>query len=147
MHLAALVSPPAPLCYFFPIQYVDAIRFGDLTSFLRIEAACKAWWTPTMDRGAGALLHFAVEHGRLQLVKFLLEERGVPVNQRCIRTGWTPLHRCAHVAHYRHAPFLEIFEHLLRAGADASFKTYAIGGTPAASILDLVVKKARIINH
>ena len=129
------------------LQYVDAIRFGDLALFLRIEAACSAWWTPTMDRGAGALLHFAVDHGRLNFVNYLLEERGVPVNQRCARTGWTPLHRCAHVVHYIHAPFFEIFEHLLRAGADPSLRTYSVGQTPDATVVDLVVKKVRISNH
>jgi Ankyrin repeats (many copies) len=124
------------------MQYVDAIRFGDLPAFLQIESACQAWWHPTLDRGAGALLHFAVDHGQLSMVKFLVEQKNVPVNQRCNnRTGWTPLHRCAHVAHYRNAPHMEVFEYLLASGADPALKTFAADGKPASSIVDLAVNK------
>lgn len=48
------------------------------------------------------------------MVKFLIEERGVEVNQRAISNGWTPLHRAARVAHYNTAPHLEVFEYLLQ---------------------------------
>lgn len=124
------------------LQYVDAIRFGDLPAFLKIESACQAWWSPTLDRGAGPLLHFAVDHGQLSMVKFLVEQRGVFVNQRCNNsTGWTPLHRCAYVAHYRNAPHMDVFEYLLAHGADPALKTYAADGKPASSILDLAVHK------
>lgn len=91
-----------------------------------------------MDRGAGALLHFAVDHGQLGIVRFLVEQRGVAVNQRCTATGATPLHRCAAVAHYKHAPFLEIFYYLLAAGADPELRTY-----DGAGVIDLAAEKVR----
>ena len=37
-----------------------------------------------------------------------MEQRGVEVNQRDAGRGWTPLMRCARVAHYRHAPYLQV---------------------------------------
>ena len=126
------------------LQYVDAVRFGDFEALARIESAASGWWFPTLDRGAGALLHFAVDHGRLSMVKFLVEERKVEVNQRDKSTGWTPLHRCAYVVHYRHAPYFEIFEYLLSRGADPNLLSYGDnvydtkGGLKT---LDLVVKK------
>ena len=43
---------------------MDAIRRGDLDTFRDIEAACGDWWFPTLDRGAGAALHIAVDHGQ-----------------------------------------------------------------------------------
>ena len=89
-----------------------------------------------MDRGAGALLHFAVDHGRLAMVRFLVEQRGVAVNQRVAGTGATPLHRCAAVAHYKHASFMEIFDYLLAAGADPGLRTH-----DGAGVLDLTVEK------
>lgn len=52
-----------------------------------------------------------------------MEERGAPVNQRDTGRGWTPLHRCARMAHHTHAPYLAIFEYLLQAGADAGILT------------------------
>ena len=124
---------------------MDAVRFGDLPRFLRIEAATQGWWFPTLDRGAGALLHFAVDHGQLEMVKFLVERRGVEVNQRDAARGWTPLHRCARVAHYHHAPFLGTFEYLLSAGADPEIVTFQSGGGVGAGcgVLDLAVKKVR----
>lgn len=54
------------------LQYCDAIRFGDLPRFLEIEAACAEWYFPTLDRGAGALLHIAADHGQLAAAKFLV---------------------------------------------------------------------------
>lgn len=113
--------------------------------FKRIQEISKDWWFPTLDRGAGALLHFAVDHGRLNMVQLLIEEEGVPVNQRSHNGGWTPLHRCAQVVHYTHAPFMEIFEYLLQHGADPDLLTYddeddSMYETPC-SVLDLVVKK------
>lgn len=51
---------------------MDALRLGDLPLFRKIEAACEGWYGPGMDRGAGAALHFAVDHGRLEAVKFLV---------------------------------------------------------------------------
>jgi len=124
------------------VQYVDAVRFGDLSHLLKIEAACREWWFPTLDRGAGALLHFAVDHGRLNMVKFLIEQRGVEVNQRDITRGWTPLHRCGRVAHYRHAQFLETFEYLLSKGADPELVTYEGAGVGSGcTAVELAVKK------
>ena len=46
------------------------------------------------------------------------------MNQQDRERGWTPLHRCARMAHSRAEPYLEIFELLLRHGADASILTY-----------------------
>jgi hypothetical protein len=43
---------------------VDAVRHGDLAEFKRIEASSGDWWFPTLDRGAGAALHFAVDHAQ-----------------------------------------------------------------------------------
>ena len=100
--------PRGPAPWLYCVQYVDALRFGDIPRFKQIEAACEGWWFPTLDRGAGALLHLVVDHGQLAAVKFLIEQRGVEVNQRDATHGWTPLHRCARVAHYRHAPFLQV---------------------------------------
>lgn len=126
------------------LQYVDSVRFGNLTAFLQLESATKGWWFPTLDRGAGALLHFAVDHGRLNMVKYFVEQRRVPINQRDRVKGWTPLHRCAYIAHYHHAPFFEIFEYLLSVGADPSLRAYSQEqGTSSLGTmaLDLVVKK------
>ena len=46
------------------LQYVDALRLGDLDKFEEIEAESGDWWGPLLDRGAGAALHFAVDHGQ-----------------------------------------------------------------------------------
>ena len=174
-----------------PAQYIDALRLGDLERFNEIEAESGDWWFPTLDRGAGAALHFAADHGQvrrstahdgliggcdrrdvlpygltdwnkevsigdastgmiqqcrrhlcvpphnqkrqnfkpadlfaqLDAARMLLERRQARVNQADARWGWTPLHRAARVAHYGHAPGLDLFELLLRHGADASLKT------------------------
>lgn len=126
-----------------PVQYVDTIRFGDLPRFRRLEAACQGWWFPTLDRGAGALLHFAADHGQVAAARLLLDRRGAEVNQRDAGTGWTPLHRCARVAHYRHGPFLELFELLLQAGADPDLRTFPPrdGSGAGATVLELAVHK------
>ena len=34
-------------------------------------------------------------HTQLEMVKFLVEERGAEVNQQDRKRGWTPLHRAA----------------------------------------------------
>ncbi|BDA44410.1 probable protein phosphatase 1 regulatory subunit 27 at N-terminal half [Coccomyxa sp. Obi] len=102
------------------VKYIDALRFGNLERFKEIEEEAGDWWFPTLDRGAGAALHFAAESGQLECVRFLVEERGAPVNQRDLNRGWTPLHRCAQMAHHTHAPYLEVFKYLLQQGADAS---------------------------
>ena len=51
---------------------------------------------------------------QLEAARYLVEQRRVPVNQRDRAGGWTPLLRCARVAHCKHAPFLELFELLLQ---------------------------------
>ena len=51
------LSSPSP-------QYVDAVRHGDLPQFLEIEQHTSDWWFPTLDRGAGAALHIACDHGQ-----------------------------------------------------------------------------------
>jgi len=77
------------------------------------------------------------------MVKFLVEKRGVEVNQRDMSRGWTPLHRCARVAHYRHAPFLQIFEYLLSVGGDPSLITFSENGCVGAGcgVVELAVNK------
>lgn len=148
-------------------QYTDALRCADLDRFRAIEAAAGHWWHPTLDRGAGAALHAAVDAGALASVRLLLATpRSVPVNQRDARPhgGWTPLHRAAVVAHHTHVPGLAVFEALLAAGADPGATveverdwppggeeegSAATGGTPTSSpparrtltVLDLAVKK------
>ena len=47
-----------------PAQYVDALRLGDLGAFCRIEEESGDWWHPLLDRGAGAAMHFAADHGQ-----------------------------------------------------------------------------------
>jgi hypothetical protein len=53
-------------------QYVDALRLGDLSRWLEIEKETELWYFPTLDRGAGATLHFAADHGQLRVAKFLV---------------------------------------------------------------------------
>lgn len=60
---------------------------------------------------------------QMECVKFLVEERGVEINQQDITKGWTPLMRCARMAHYTTSPYLAVFEYLLTKGADASIMT------------------------
>ena len=50
-------------------QYIDALRLGHLDHFEEIEEDSGDWWFPTMDRGAGAALHFAAEHGQVSFSK------------------------------------------------------------------------------
>lgn len=113
-----------PSCAYTFFEYCDAIRFGDLMHFQEIEAACKEWYFPTLDRGAGALLHIAADHGQLAAAKFLVERRGVDVNQQDRAHGWTPLMRAARVAHYKDRQRMEVFEYLLQKGADASILSF-----------------------
>ena len=119
-----------------------------MEDFKRIQDLTKEWWFPTLDRGAGALLHFAVDHGRLDMIKYLIEEIRVPVNQLSLNHGWTPLHRCARLVHYTHAPFFDIFECLLASGADPAIKTKPNDDNDESMLykdctaFDLVVEKA-----
>ena len=110
-------EPPVPRYSFF--EYVESIRSAEsLDDFKQIQEQTKEWWSPTLDRGAGALIHFAVDHGRLDMVRYLVEELNVPVNHQSLNGQWTPLHRCARMVHYKHAPYFDIFEYLLAHGAD-----------------------------
>ena len=52
-----------------------------------------------------------------------MEQRGAEVNQQDASKGWTPLHRCALMAHYTHQPYLQLFEYLLQQGADPALLT------------------------
>lgn len=61
---------------------------------------------------------------QLACVKFLVEARNAQVNQQTAKFGWTPLHHCARMAHYRHAPYLQIFQYLLEQGADPRLCTW-----------------------
>ena len=101
-------------------------------------------------RGAGAALHFAVAAGQLAAVEFLIEERDAPVNQQSRSNGETPLHVCARCAHDRQRPFLEIYELLLRHGADPALLTDECaddlirGGVAAPrSVYDVCVRRGR----
>ncbi len=47
------------------LQYVDALRLGDLRKFKEVERESGDWWFPTLDRGSGACLHFAADHGQV----------------------------------------------------------------------------------
>lgn len=99
-----------------------------------------------MDRGAGSLLHFAVDHGRLDMVTYLIDNVKVPVNQQSLNGLWTPLHRCAQIIHYNHAPFFDIFEFLLARGADPTLQTSAASDDDdchPCTAIELVVNKAR----
>lgn len=112
-----------------------------------IQKECEGWWFPTLDRGAGSLLHFAADHGRLEVVKFLIERHQVPINQIDKTHGWTPLHRCARMVHYRNAPYFEVMEYLLQNGADPNIRSKSAPGDSYGSypnqstVLDLIVKK------
>ncbi|KAK9832373.1 hypothetical protein WJX74_008019 [Apatococcus lobatus] len=139
-----------PSCRFSFFEYCDAIRLGKLELFKAIERESTGWWTTELDRGAGSVLHIAVDHGQLECVKFLVEQRGANVNQQDCRRGWTPLHRCARMAHHRHAPYLHIFQYLLDHGADAELMTFhgfedLVQGTngPPLSVLDVAVTKGK----
>ena len=83
----------------------------------------------------------------MSCVKFLVETRGAHVNQQTAKTGWTPLHHCARMAHYSHAPYLQVFQYLLEQGADPGLCTWKADpraksnlGQPSAA-LDMVVSK------
>ena len=49
------------------MQYVDALRSGDIELFKEIERQSGQWWHPALDRGGGACLHFAAENGQVNL--------------------------------------------------------------------------------
>ena len=49
------------------LQYVDALRAGDLELFEEIEKESGLWWHVNLDRGKGGCLHFAVESGQVSL--------------------------------------------------------------------------------
>ncbi len=73
-----------------------------------------------------------------------MEQRGAWVNQGDLGRGWTPLHRCAHMAHHTHAPFLATFEYLLMQGADASILSSAGPQSKPLSAVQVAVSKACI---
>ena len=50
------------------MQYVDALRLGNLRKFLEVEETSGDWWHERLDRGAGAALHFAVDHGQVPML-------------------------------------------------------------------------------
>jgi len=55
------------------LQYVDALRLGNIELFKEIEEESGDWWSPMMDRGAGALLHFAAEHGQVSFTVLIIK--------------------------------------------------------------------------
>ena len=60
------------------MQYVDALRCGKIHHFKDIEAESGDWWFPTLDRGSGSCLHFAVDHGQVRLLLLLSLHDGLP---------------------------------------------------------------------
>ena len=129
---------------------MDTLKCGDIEGFKRIEDTDGDWWFPTLDRGAGCALHFAVAAGQLDAARFLVNERGVPVNQRMRIGGYTPLHICAQFAHDRSRPYLEIYAFLLGAGANPQLMTDECaddardgGVVPPKTVYDLCVKRGR----
>jgi hypothetical protein len=56
-------EPPRPQFSFF--EYIDALRVGDVERFKAIQDTDRDWWGVTLDRGGGAALHFAVDHGQV----------------------------------------------------------------------------------
>ena len=59
------------------LQYVDALRTDDLEKFQAIEAESGDWWGPLLDRGAGAALHFAADHGQVRTFRRLTEQEAL----------------------------------------------------------------------
>ncbi|KAK9822714.1 hypothetical protein WJX81_007292 [Elliptochloris bilobata] len=89
------------------------------------------------------------EVSRLACVRFLVERRGAAVNQRDRVRGWTPLLRCAHMAHHTHAPFLGVFSYLLAAGADPALTGAGLSDPttgdpgPQMTVLEAAVQQGR----
>ena len=50
-------------------QYIDAVRSGDIERFKCVEKQCAGRYSPTLDRGEGAALHFAVDAGQLNMAR------------------------------------------------------------------------------
>ena len=69
LHACALRMDSRLLMRIVLAQYIDALRLGHLDHFEEIEEDSGDWWFPTMDRGAGAALHFAAEHGQVKSFK------------------------------------------------------------------------------
>lgn len=129
---------------------MNALKRGDIARFKDIEATDGDWWFVRLDRGAGAALHFAVAAGQLEAVEFLIREREAPVNQQSRSNGHTPLHVCARLVHERKKPYLEIYDLLLRHGADPTILTDECeddlirgGVAEPRSVYDLCVKRGR----
>jgi ankyrin repeat protein len=81
------------------------------------------------------------------MVTYLVETLQVPINQQALNGLWTPLHRCARLIHYKHAHFFDIFEFLLKHGADPKLLTADDDeDCPPCTAFDLVVKKVRRID-
>jgi len=50
------------------LEFTSALRLGDVAELSRILHVDRDWWFITLDRGAGAALHFAAHHGQVCLV-------------------------------------------------------------------------------
>ena len=57
--------PPCPGCTY--AEYCKSVADGDVSRFKELEQLCTGWWTPTLDRGSGGLLHIAADHGQLDM--------------------------------------------------------------------------------
>lgn len=89
-----------------PLSCVQVKGFLDIVKVLEEHGA-----TYAADEGP-RLLNNAAEHGNLEGVKYLIEEKGVPLDQQTGYSGWTPLHSAACGGH------IEVVRYLLSRGAD-----------------------------
>jgi ankyrin repeat protein len=53
----------------------------------------------TRDRFGRNALHIAASCGRKDVLKWLLEEKLLDVNEKDFESGWTPLHRACYYGH------------------------------------------------
>lgn len=71
------------------LEYTSTLRLGDVAEFSRIEHVDRDWWFITLDRGAGAALHFAAHHGQVcRDVAVLLSRLPVPPAVNTAPSRW-----------------------------------------------------------
>ena len=100
---------------------VSAAGSGDLAEVKRLVVDCGI--DPNIQDDIGDTpLHYAAEHGHLDVVKLLLEHGADPNIQN--NSGKTPLHYAALDGH------LEIVKFLLEHGANPNVQDYKFGVTP-----------------
>ena len=127
---------------------MDAICADDLARVLAIEATDGGvWWTPTLDRGAGAPLHTAAGAGALSVTRHLLDTRRVPVNQRDSVSGATPLHWAAAAAHDRGAGAMAAFGVLLARGGDPDTRALRASSPSCSALPPTPIDAAVAVGH